>query len=92
MNEYHDPSMHKPNSYLAWSIVLLFFCWPFAIPALVNAISMNSLWASGRFDEAMRAAENSKRWCFVACVVGVAFWIIYIIGVIIFTTYVINQT
>ena len=44
-----------PSSYLALSIIASFFCWPFAIPAIINASKVESLWYQGQYNEAVEA-------------------------------------
>lgn len=71
-----------PPNYLAWSIVVtIICCWPFGIPAIVNAAKVNRLYAEGNVDGAYSASHNAKKWIIVSAIVGVVFWILYAIYV-----------
>lgn len=81
-DDYDDDFEHRPpppKNYLVESIlVLIFCCWPFAIPALVNASSVQGLWFSGRYREARRAAERAKMWCWISFGLALGGGILYI--------------
>lgn len=69
-----------PDNYLAWSIITtILCCWPFGIPAIVNATKVDTLWSQGDKEGARQKSKNAKTWCWVAfgCALGV--WIIYFI-------------
>ncbi|RCW40789.1 interferon-induced transmembrane protein [Halopolyspora algeriensis] len=59
-----------PNSNLGWGIGSIFLCWPFAIPSLIKATSVQSLWAQGRLAEAEHAAAEAKKWGKIGIIVG----------------------
>lgn len=64
-------SENIPN-YLAQSIlVTLCCCWPVGIAAIVNAAKVNSLVAQGKYDEARRASDQAKTYCWVSFVLGI---------------------
>ena len=57
------PAQSKPDSFLAWSIVCtILCCWPFGIPAIVNAAKVDRLWFNGDYAGSIRAAENARMW------------------------------
>lgn len=69
-----------PKNYLVKSIVtLILCCWPFSIPALVNSCKVNNLWAEGKKEEAYEASHKANKWGNISIIVGVIFWVIYII-------------
>ena len=73
-----------PPNYLAWSIVItILCCWPFGIPAIVNAAKVNSYYVRGQIDEAYAASASAKKWCIVSAIVGVVFWVLYAIYVVV---------
>lgn len=72
------PRRVKPDSWLVLSILsVIFCCQPFSIVAIIYAARVDSLWASGYYDEAEAAAKNAKTWTIVSAIVAVVFWIIY---------------
>jgi hypothetical protein len=70
----------KPNNHLALAIIsTILCCWPFGIPAIINAVKVDNLWLSGHQDEACEAAAKAKKWSIVSMVCALVFWIIYVI-------------
>lgn len=70
----------KPNNYLALAIIsTILCCWPFGIPAIINASKVDGLWLSGHQDEAYEAAAKAKKWSIISMVCALVFWIIYVI-------------
>ena len=79
----------QPSNHLAFAIVsTLLFCLPFGIPAIVNASKVNRLWNQGQYNEAYAASARAKKWCITSLILGIVFWVIYIIyiAVIVGTT------
>lgn len=68
-----------PNNNLVMAIIGLLCCWPFAIPALINATSVESKWRAGDQAGAMEAANQAKRWSTIAIGAGIAVLVIYLI-------------
>ena len=69
-----------PDNYLAWSIITtLLCCWPFGIPAIINATKVDKLWAQGNKAEALEKSKEAKKWCWVSFGCAIAFWILYVI-------------
>lgn len=76
-NPYQQGSPVKSGAYLAWSIVVtVLCCWPFGIPAIVNAARINSCNDRGDFAGAQQAAKKSKTWTIVSACVGVVLGIL----------------
>jgi hypothetical protein len=70
----------KPNNHLALAIIsTILCCWPFGIPAIINAAKVDNLWLSGHQDEAYEAAAKAKKWSIISMVCGLVFWSIYVI-------------
>lgn len=68
-----------PETHLAKAIVLtILCCWPFGIPAIVNAAAVTSEFASGNYEAALQKSENAKKWCNYTIIAGVVFWVIYV--------------
>lgn len=59
--------MQKPDNNLVWAILsTVFCCWPFGVVAIIKAASVDSLWYSGRCDEAVQAAADARKWAWVS--------------------------
>lgn len=74
-----QPGGTPPSNYMVGSIIAIFCCWPFAIPAIVNAAKVNSEWAAGNAAGAQQASESAKKWMTIAYVLGVIAIIVNII-------------
>lgn len=59
-----------PPNYLVQAILVMFCCWPFAIPAIVNAAGVNSAYAVGDYAGAVAKSEAAKKWAWIAFLVG----------------------
>ena len=69
----------KPKNYLGLAIVCILFCWPLGIPAIIKASKVNSLWDSGRFEEARTASASARKFATIGLIVGIIINVIYII-------------
>jgi hypothetical protein len=76
---YQPPLAGSSNTipnYLWQSIVVtIFCCWPFGIPAIINAAKVDSMKSRGDLQGAMEASAKAKKWC----VISVASWVVVII-------------
>jgi predicted MFS family arabinose efflux permease len=61
------------------AIIALLCCWPFAIPALMNATQVENKWRAGDQAGAIEAANQAKKWSTIAIGVGVAGIVLYIL-------------
>lgn len=68
------------NNNMTMSIVALLFCWPLAIPAIINASKVNTLLQQGDYAGAQAAAVESKKWSKWALIVGIGLWLLIIIA------------
>jgi len=73
-----------PNNNLVMAIIALLCCWPFAIPALINATQVEGKWRAGDQAGAVEAANQAKRWSTIAIGAGVALGVLYIICILFF--------
>ncbi|MFD6094784.1 CD225/dispanin family protein [Nocardiopsis flavescens] len=64
------PGSTPPDNGLVWAIVAVFCCWPFAIPAIINATKVNDLWNRGDQAGAMEAQAQAKKWTKIAFILG----------------------
>ncbi|WP_347921691.1 CD225/dispanin family protein [Pontimicrobium sp. SW4] len=70
----------RPDSYLALAIIsTIICCLPLGIVSIVYATKVNSLYADGNYDEAIRASKNAKTWGLVSVAVAVVGFLIYIL-------------
>ena len=73
------PGGTAPDNGLVWAIVAIFCCWPFAIPAIINAAKVNDLWNRGDQAGAYEAQTNAKKWTKIAFIVGGILWVLGIV-------------
>lgn len=67
-----------PNNHLAWAILsTILCCWPFGIPAIVNAIRVDKFWIAGHKEEAINAANKAKKWANISAILAGAFWVFF---------------
>lgn len=70
----------KPKNWLVESIlVLLFCCWPLAIPGIVQASKVDSRYNAGDYNGALEASETAKKWVLASFIVGLVVVVIYVI-------------
>ena len=77
----------RPDSYLALAIIsTIICCLPLGIVSIIYATKVNSLYADGNYEEAIKASKNAKTWGLVSVGVAVVGLLIYILifGVAIF--------
>ena len=71
-----DLDIRKPDatvpSYLTQAIlVTLCCCLPFGIAAIVHAAKVNSHLARGEYEQAVKASEEAKKWCWFGFFFGI---------------------
>ncbi|WP_017579835.1 CD225/dispanin family protein [Nocardiopsis valliformis] len=74
-----QPGGTPPDNGLTWAIVAVFCCWPFAIPAIVNAAKVNDLWNRGDQGGALEAQTQAKKWTKIAFILGSIGWVLAIV-------------
>lgn len=68
----------KPDSNLVWAILsTLFCCMPFGVVAIVYAAKVDSLWSTGKNQEAYDASESAKKWAMASLIAGLIIFVIY---------------
>lgn len=73
-----------PETHLTKAILLtIFCCWPLGIPAIINASGVSNSYIAGNYDLAVEKSEKAKKWCNYCIIGGIAFWVIYILIMII---------
>ena len=73
---------NQPKNYLVGSIfATIFCCQPFGIVSIVYAAQVNSKFAAGDYEGALKASKNAKNWLMWAVisgtVVGVGILLLY---------------
>lgn len=67
-----------PKTWMAESIlVTIFCCLPFGIAGIVFAAKVSSLYAAGKYEEAVEASNNAAKWTKIGFFVGLAVMVIY---------------
>jgi hypothetical protein len=70
------PPRPIPPTYLWQSIVVtILCCWPFGIPAIVNAARVENRYNRGDYAGAERASSGAKTWSIVSLIAGIVIWI-----------------
>lgn len=61
-----------PKKYTVQGILLLLFCcWPFAIPVLVYSSKVDKLWYQGLSADARDASDKARKWMFASFFTGI---------------------
>ncbi len=81
--QINTPKPPRPENYLAWAIVSACICWPFGIPAIVNAAKVNTAYNDGDYAEAEKNSLAAKKWAKIGTIVGAVCWGLYILFFII---------
>lgn len=69
-----------PKTWMTESIlVTIFCCLPFGIAGIVFAAKVSSLYAAGKYEEAVEASNNAAKWTKIGFFVGLAVMVIYMI-------------
>ena len=73
-----DQTQHK--NYLVESIlVIIFCCLPFGIAGIVYASQVNSKFASGDYEGAIKASEDAKKWMKWGLIAGIIVVVLYLV-------------
>lgn len=79
-----QPAMRKnpmppcPETHLAKAIVMtILLCFPFGIPAIVNAAGAHNAYSAGNYDLAVEKSQKAAQWCKYTLIAGIIFWILY---------------
>lgn len=73
-----ETNMQKPDNNLVWAILAtVLCCLPFGIVAIIKSTQVDSFWAAGRYDEAVQAAADARKRCWVSVIVSVVVVVLY---------------
>lgn len=77
MNNSYGP---PPENNLVWAILsTVLCCLPLGIVAIIKASKVDQLWYQGRHQEAIKAAEDAKKWSIYSAVSVGILVILYIV-------------
>ena len=61
----------RPENHLVWGVfTTLFCCLPLGFVSIVKAARVDSLWAAGDVEGAMRASEDARRFAMWGSIIG----------------------
>jgi interferon-induced transmembrane protein len=72
-----------PN-YLIPAILSLFCCFPLGIVGIIFAAQVNGKVASGDMAGALDSSKKAKLFSYIAIGLGLAFWVVYIVIMLLF--------
>ncbi|HET8684003.1 MAG TPA: CD225/dispanin family protein [Micromonosporaceae bacterium] len=73
---YQPQQPPQVDNNMTMSIVAIFFFWPLAIPAIINAAKVTPLLQQGNYAGAQQAAAESRRWSKLALIIGIVLWVV----------------
>ncbi len=70
-----ETKMRKPDNHLVWALLAMtsMCTLPLGIVAIVKASSVDTFWATGKYDKAWRASTEALRWSLIGVCVMWAF-------------------
>lgn len=78
-------SQTPPENYLVWAILsTIFCCWPFGIPAIINATKVDSAFNRGDYAGAKEYSRKAKKWTITSAIIAGVFWLVYIILMVVY--------
>lgn len=80
-----NKNLIHPDNNLAWAILTtIFCCTPFGIVSIIYASKVDSYWARGEQEQAIRASKEAKKWAIISAVSAAVVWVIYVLCCILF--------
>ena len=76
-------SLNDIKNYMVWSILSVLMFWPTGIPAVLNAIKVNSAKGSGDLALAQDASARAKKWCKISTIIYGILMVLAVISVIV---------
>lgn len=73
-----------PDKNIGWSIAALLLFWPLAIPSFIAALKVSDLWFTGRYDEALKASADAKKWGVAGVIVGASGFVLVLAAYVVF--------
>lgn len=76
----NEVSKQKPDNYLVWAIlVTVMCCVPLGIVSIVKSTQVDSYWAAGNYEEAIKASEDAQKWAIYGVVGFAVVMLLYVI-------------
>ncbi len=64
-----DTNQRPPDNNLVWAILAtVMCCLPLGVVAIIKSSKVDQLWYQGRHEEAIKAAEDAKKWSIYSAV------------------------
>lgn len=77
-------SVSKPDTNLVWGILTtIMCCLPFGLVSIVYASKVDTLWFTGRYQEACNASSLAKKWALAAAITSIVVFALYVIIIMI---------
>lgn len=78
-----ETNLQKPDNNLVWAILAtVLCCLPFGIVAIIKSTQVDTFWAAGKHDEAVQAAADSRKWCWVSVITSLVVVVLYVLLVV----------
>ena len=69
-----------PDTNLVWAILCtILCCLPLGIVAIIKASSVEKLWLQGRYEEAIKASNDAKKFSIIGAVISAIGIVIYLL-------------
>ncbi len=70
----------RPDNYLVWAILsTVLCCIVTGIPSIIYASKVNEAYERGEYEKALDSSNKAKKWAIAGPIIGVVFWILYIV-------------
>ncbi len=71
---------YKPENYMVLAIFCtVCCCLPAGIYSIVKANDVNTFYAMGRYQEALKASAEAKKWSIIGIIVSAVIWALYLL-------------
>lgn len=82
-NNYGDPYMFPPQSYLVWAILTtVLCCLPLGIVSIVYSSQVDTEWSRGNREAAYRKSKLAKNWAIASAATSAGLLILYILFIV----------
>jgi hypothetical protein len=78
-------SENPPDNYLVWAIITtVLCCLPLGIVAIVKSSKVNTLWAQGDYEGALKESASAKLFVILAATIGFIVQLLFLVPFLIF--------
>lgn len=78
--EVTNVSIVRPSNNFVLAMIATILCLPFGVVGLLSAKKVDSLWSSGKYNEAAEESRKAKNWSIYALIAAALLYIIYAVG------------